>query len=186
MKRIAKDELAKVSNLMNTYFLDMIGADPEQGALIRRAEISEEYDILVYGPSDRSLNPDRDLNGASRRALTLAFILALTKVSEVEAPNIIDTPLGMMSGYVKYSVLKTAIQKSSQLVLLLTRSEIADCEDVLDDEAGRIYRLTNPAHYPLILEHEPEAAWATVLRCDCNHREQCRICQRRVDTVEVE
>ena len=61
--------------------------------------------------------PDRDLNGASRRALTLAFILALTKVSEVEAPNIIDTPLGMMSGYVKRSVLMTAIRESSQLEL---------------------------------------------------------------------
>ena len=36
------------------------------------------------------LNPDRDLNGASRRALTIAFILALTDVSEVEAPNTID------------------------------------------------------------------------------------------------
>ena len=182
-ERITKEELAKVSNLMNTYFLEMIGADPEQGALIRRADISEEFDILVYGPNDRKLNPDRDLNGASRRALTLAFILSLTKVSEVEAPNIIDTPLGMMSGYVKSSVLKTAIRESSQLVLLLTRSEIADCEDILDAEAGKVFTLTNPAHYPFILEHEPKETVATVLRCECDHRGQCRTCQRRVDTM---
>ena len=107
-ERITNDELAKVSDLMNTFFLEMIGSDPEQGAIIQRAEISPEFDILVYGPNDRTLNPDRDLNGASRRALTLAFILALTKVSGVEAPNVIDTPLGTMSGYVKRSVLRTA------------------------------------------------------------------------------
>ena len=106
-ERITNEELAKVSSQMNAFFLEMIGSDPEYGSTIRRAEISPEFDILVYGPNDRTLNPDRDLNGASRRALTLAFILALTKVSGVEAPNVIDTPLGMMSGYVKRSVLRT-------------------------------------------------------------------------------
>ena len=179
--RMAKEELAKVSKLMDKFFLEMIGADPEQGSIIRKAVISERFDILVYGSNDRPLNPDRDLNGASRRALTLAFILALTKVSEVEAPNIIDTPLGMMSGYVKRSVLMTAIRESSQLVLFLTRSEITDCEDILDKEAGQVITLTNPAHYPIMLEHEPESEVATIIRCGCNHRRQCRICKRRMD-----
>ena len=108
LERLKKEELARVSDLMNEIFLDMIGSDGEQGAIIRKAIISAEFDIVVYGPDSRLLSPDRDLNGASRRALTLAFILALTKVSEVEAPNIIDTPLGMMSGYVKSSVVEAA------------------------------------------------------------------------------
>lgn len=179
--RITNDELSKVSELMNSIFLEMIGADPEQGAIIRRAEINMDFDIVVYGPSDRTLNPDRDLNGASRRALTLAFILALTKVSEVEAPNVIDTPLGMMSGYVKRSVLKTAIRESSQLILFLTRSEIADCEEIIDAEAGRVLTLTNPAHYPLMLVNDPKVNERTVLRCECSHRKECRLCQRRMD-----
>lgn len=179
--RITNEELGKVSELMNSIFLEMIGADPEQGAIIRRAEINQHFDIVVYGPSDRTLNPDRDLNGASRRALTLAFILALTKVSEVEAPNVIDTPLGMMSGYVKRSVLRTAIRESSQLVLFLTRSEIADCEEILDEEAGRVITLTNPVHYPRMLMNDPQVNERTVLRCECNHRQECRLCQRRLD-----
>ena len=79
-ERITSEELHKVSDLMNNIFLEMIGADPEQGAIIRHTEISQDFDIIVYGPNKRTLNPDRDLNGASRRALTLAFILALTKV----------------------------------------------------------------------------------------------------------
>ena len=179
--RITNEELDKVSELMNTIFLEMIGADPEQNAIIQKAEISKEFDILVYGPDNRALNPDRDLNGASRRALTLAFILALTRVSEVRAPNVIDTPLGMMSGYVKRSVLKTAIRESSQLVLFLTRSEIADCEDILDTEAGRVITLTNPAHYPRMLVNDPQVKERKVLQCECNHRKECPVCQRRID-----
>ena len=179
--RMTNEELIKVSRLMNSIFLDMIGADPEQGAVIQKAKISDDFDILVYGPNDRPLNPDRDLNGASRRALTLAFILALTKVSEVEAPNVIDTPLGMMSGYVKRSVLKTSIRESSQLVLFLTRSELADCEEILDAEAGRVITLTNPAHYPRMLVNDPQVKERKVLRCECNHRQECELCQRQMD-----
>lgn len=179
--RITSEELTKVSELMNALFLEMIGADPEQGSIIRRAEISGDFDIVVYGPNGQTLNPDLDINGASRRALTLAFILALTKVSEVKAPNVIDTPLGMMSGFVKRSVLKTAIRECSQLILFLTRSEIADCEEILDSEAGSVITLTNPAHYPRMLVNDPQVQERMVIQCKCNHRQECTLCQRRAD-----
>ncbi|MDW3206068.1 MAG: AAA family ATPase [Alphaproteobacteria bacterium] len=185
--RITNEELHKVSQLMNDIFLEMIGADPEQGAIIRRAEISTEFDIIVYGPNDRTLNPDRDLNGASRRALTLAFILALTKVSEVEAPNVIDTPLGMTSGYVKRSILRTAVRESAQLILFLTHDEIAGCEEIIDEAAGVVLTLTNPAHYPKMLVNNPGVTERKVLRCECNHRSECQLCQRRTDAdVQLE
>jgi DNA sulfur modification protein DndD len=180
--KITSEELVRVSEQMNEIFLEMIGADPEQFAIIRRAEISEAFDIIVYGPQNRTLDPDRDLNGASRRALTLAFILALTLVSEVEAPNVIDTPLGMMSGYVKRSVLRTAIQKSAQLILFLTHDEIAGCEEILDDAAGVVVTLTNPSHYPKMLVNNPNFTEQTILSCDCTHRDECQLCARIVDT----
>jgi len=166
---------------MNSIFLEMIGADPEQGAIIRRAEISREFDIIVYGPNNRTLNPDRDLNGASRRALTLAFILALTKVSEVEAPNVIDTPLGMTSGFVKRSILRTAVRESAQLILFLTHDEIAGCEEIIDEAAGMVFTLTNPAHYPRMLVNDPGVVERKVIRCGCDHRSECQLCQRRPD-----
>jgi DNA sulfur modification protein DndD len=178
-RRITSEELAEVSRLMNVIFLQMIGADPQQNAIIKKAEISSEFDILVVGPENRKLDPDRDLNGASRRALTLAFILALTKVSDVEAPNVIDTPLGMMSGYVKKSVLRTAIEHSSQLILFLTHSEIEGCEEILDEYAGVVTTLTNTTHYPRMLVNDPGVERETVLRCGCNHRTHCRVCERR-------
>ena len=185
--KITSEELVRVSEKMNEIFLEMIGADPEQFAIIRRAEINKDFDIKVYGPQERTLDPDRDLNGASRRALTLAFILALTLVSDVEAPNVIDTPLGMMSGYVKRSVLRTAIQKSSQLILFLTHDEIAGCEEILDDAAGIVVTLTNPSHYPKMLVNDPHFTEQTILACDCKHREECQLCARILDAeVEVE
>ena len=184
-ERITNEELQKVSDLMNSIFLEMIGADPEQGAIIRRAEVSRDFDIIVYGPNDRTLNPDRDLNGASRRALTLAFILALTKVSEVEAPNVIDTPLGMTSGYVKRSILRTAVRESAQLILFLTHDEISGCEEIIDQAAGEVFTLTNPAHFPKMLVNDPGVEERKVLRCECDHRNECQLCQRHPD-VQVE
>ena len=183
-QRIQTEELDKVSTRMNDLFIDMIGADPEQGAIIKRAEVSRTFDMLVYGPDDRMLNPDRDLNGASRRALTIAFILALTDVSEVEAPNTIDTPLGMMSGFVKRSVLRIATDQSSQLILFLTRDEIKGCESIIDQRAGHVITLTNPAHYPRMLVHKPPIDQAIILRCDCNHRNECQICERRHEETQ--
>ncbi len=185
-KRITNEELNEVSELMNSLFLQMIGADPEQNAIIRRAEISQEFDILVYGTNNVSLNPDMDLNGASRRALTLAFIMALTKVSQVEGPNVIDTPLGMMSGYVKQSVLRTAIRESSQLILFLTRSEIQDCEEILDAEAGNVITLTNTAHYPIRLANDPGVTEQMVLRCECDHSKECDQCELPASIAEDE
>jgi DNA sulfur modification protein DndD len=182
-ERIRREELLKASRLMNDLFLKMIGADPEQNAIIKRAEINELFDIVVYGAEERRLNPDQDLNGASRRALTLSFILALTKVSEVDAPNVIDTPLGMMAGYVKREVLRTAIKESSQLILFLTSEEIANCEDILDSYAGVVTTLTNPAHYPKMLVNRPPAGPIQILRCSCGHRERCTLCDRRLDEV---
>lgn len=181
LERLKSDELVRVSALMNEIFLEMIGADETQGAIIRRASISPEFDILVHGPGDRLLNPDHDLNGASRRALTLAFILALTRVSGVEAPNIIDTPLGMMSGYVKSSVVQVALRNSSQLILFLTRSEIAGTEAILSQHAGIVVTLTNPAHYPRMLLNKPETDVLQALKCGCDHLSSCKICDRRMD-----
>ena len=172
-------ELEQVSDRMNALFLDMIGADAAEKAIIRRAAITPDFRIVVSGPYEQPLDPSQDLNGASRRALTIAFILALAQVSEVEAPNVIDTPLGMMSGYVKQAVLQLASQHSGQLVLMLTHSEIRECEEILDRRAGRVYTLTNPAHYPNILVNDPGTEDSRLIVCNCDHRNHCEVCERR-------
>lgn len=184
VERLKQDELKKVSYEMNRIFLAMVGSQGEANqALIQRAELTSDYEIKVYGLNGHEINPDQDLNGASRRAITLAFILALTKVSLVEAPNIIDTPLGMMSGYVKQSVLLNTIAEGSQTILFLTHDEIRGVETILDKYAGMVYTLTNPAHYPVMLQNKPENLSSGIVRCECNHHQSCEVCSRK--NVEV-
>jgi DNA sulfur modification protein DndD len=161
-------ELKHVSDQMNALFLEMIGADPAQRSIITRAAITPEFRIVVFGSFDHPLDPSQDLNGASRRALTIAFILALTKVGEVESPNVMDTPLGMTSGYVKRAIVQLASQESSQLILFLTHNEIKGCEDILDEHVGKICTFTNPALYPKILANDPGTNDTGIMICDCD------------------
>ena len=68
--------------------------------------VSGSYDVVVHAQEGRTLDVVTDLNGASKRALTLSLIWALMEVAEREAPRIIDTPLGMTSGAVKHQNVK--------------------------------------------------------------------------------
>ena len=87
----------------------------------------------------------------------------------------------------KRSILRTAVRESSQLVLFLTHDEIAGCEDIIDEAAGVVFTLTNPAHYPKMLVNDPGVSERKVLRCECDHRSECQLCQRRADAaVELE
>lgn len=182
---IQQGKMREVSAEMNRLFLGMIVANTEQAqkAIIQKAEITDDYDIVVTGPQGRRLDPDRDLNGASRRAITLSFILALTNVSGVEAPNVIDTPLGMTSGLVRHSILRTAAENATQLILFLTPAEIRDVEDLLDEYAGAVWTMSNTAHYPTMLANEPPASDLRVVLCQCGHRQFCSVCERRGDEL---
>lgn len=172
------DTLGEVSSKMNDIFMNMIVTDVESPAgNIRRAELTPEHDIVVHGPEQRMLDPDRDLSGAQRRALTLAFILALVSVSGVRAPNIIDTPLGMTSGEVRKAVVRYAAENSTQLILFLTSDEIKGVENLLDKFAGRVYTLSHSDHYPKRLKNPPPTSRSETLVCECDYRSWCQVCE---------
>lgn len=192
--------LARVSDRMNTLFLEMVGADPsamagEEAAdkrshVFHSAEITANYEIAVNSAENRTLSPESELNGASKRALTFSFIWALTEVSRVTAPRIVDTPLGMMSGAVKKRVIElittpsgAASDLEKQVVLFLTRDEIRGTEDVIDERAGRVFTFTNSDHYPIDLVNDPDVDEPQILRCECNHHQFCRVCARRNDGI---
>ena len=175
--------LKRVSDRMNELFLSMVGADPGQNAILQGAEIDDKYGIIVRTLEDRTLNPDYEVNGASQRALTFAFIWALTEVSGVVAPRVIDTPLGMMSGNVKRRVLEMVSRAAGedvdrQVILFLTQSEIAHTEDILDNQAGMTVTLTKTDDYPADLMNDPRPDQSEVRLCPCTHRQYCDQCQR--------
>ena len=91
----------------------------------------------------------------------------------------------MTSGYVKRAILSIAANESSQLILFLTHDEIRGCEDILDEKAGCVFTMTNPAHYPKILKNRPRVSDMRVILCNCNHRDSCEICERN-DSARIE
>ena len=178
-ERIKNQELEKVSAQMNNIFLSMIGGDSniDPKGMIRRSELTKDFDIKVFGPNDQPLNPDTELNGASRRAISLSFILALTKVSNVEAANVIDTPLGMTSGLVKASILKNLVEQGSQIIMFLTFDEIKGVEPLLDEYTGSSMTMSFSGHFPRMLANKPAHDGETNI-CKCSHRECCNVCER--------
>lgn len=186
---ILKTELIEVvSDRMNGLFLDIVGGDPDaEVSVFKRVFINDRFDIVIEGSGGKTLDPDFELSGAQQRALTLAFIWALMETSGTEAPRIIDTPLGMTSGGVKHRVVEMITSPRSegtadfQVVLLMTRSEIRDLEELLDERVGVALTLSCSKDYPKDLVNDWGVARPIVRRCDCGHRQVCKTCQRRYD-----
>ena len=180
--KLKTEEIEKVSNFMNEFFLEMIRTAPveERGlTVINETHVSQNFKIEVVSIENKTLDLSTGLNGASQRALTIAFVLALSKVSGVNAPNVVDTPFGMMDDFVKNSVLSVAAQQSSQLVLFLTRSEISGCQDNLSELAGQSCTFSNPAKYPNILKNKPKVGSRRIMICKCDHKSHCDVCESK-------
>ncbi len=183
--RIQDEKLKDVSSEMDLLFRRMIGSDAEN-ALIKSAMITSDFDVVVFSQTDARIDPDLQLNGAARRAITLAFILALAKVSGMRSPNVIDTPLGMMGIQVKQAALATLVEESAQPILFLTYAEIRDIDDALDRYAGSKVTLTMTAHYPTYLRNKPPVEGPEILVCDCGHRDTCELCERVFTSADLE
>ncbi len=181
--KLKTEEIEKVSKLMNEFFLEMIRTAPveERGlTVINETHVSPNFKIEVISIENKTLDLSTGLNGASQRALTIAFVLALSKVSGVNAPNVVDTPFGMMDDFVKNFVLSVAAQQSSQLVLFLTRSEISGCQDNLSELVGQSCTFSNPAKYPTILKNKPKVDSRRIMICKCDHKSHCDVCESKM------
>lgn len=183
------DYVARVSTRMNELFMQIVGSHPDfEAGVFTGVHIAKNYDIVVDTHHDRRLDTDFELNGASQRALTLSFIWALMEVSGVTAPRIIDTPLGMIAGGVKTRMVDAITKPAGpglpdfQVVLLLTRSEVRDVEDLLDQRAGLITTMSCSKDFPEDLVHSWQADHPLIKICRCNHHESCLVCARRYDS----
>ena len=185
---LKSDYVQRVSARMNDLFLDIVGSDPDaEAAVFTGVTINDRFDIVIHTQDGKTLDADYELNGASQRALTLSFIWALMEVAGREAPRIIDTPLGMTSGAVKHRMVELLTSPADtaglayQVVLLMTRSEIRDIEDLLDERAGSVSTLSCSKDYPVDLVNEWGDGAPTVRSCACDHRQICSVCTRRKD-----
>ena len=189
LDRLKSDHVQRVSDRMNQLFLDIVGADPtaDSNLYSRVGIVSGSYDVVVHAQEGRTLDVVTELNGASKRALTFSLIWALMEIAEKEAPRIIDTPLGMTSGAVRRRMVELLTPPAGinglpyQVVLFMTRSEIRDIEALLQDRAGVITTLSCSKDYPVDLVNDWGTHYPVVRTCGCDHRQVCRLCERRED-----
>lgn len=185
---LRSEHVGAVSNRMNEIFMKIVGGAPEMaGAVFQGVHITEKFNIVVGAGNQKTLDTDYEVNGASQRALTLAFIWALMEVSVYVAPRVIDTPLGMTAGGVKRRMVEAITEPVSgehpdyQVILLLTRSEIRDIEHVLDERAGQFTTLSCSNSYPTELVTDWKVDEPRIRACACNHRQFCEVCERPND-----
>ncbi|HWA67417.1 MAG TPA: AAA family ATPase [Mycobacteriales bacterium] len=188
LEMLEGDYVRRVSDRMNELFMDIVGSHPGfEAGVFEGVHIDENYNIIVDTHDGRTLDTDFELNGASQRALTVSFIWALMEVSGTTAPRIIDTPLGMITGGVKTRMVDRITRPSGadlpdfQVVLLLTRSEIRDVEELLDNSAGEIVSISCSKDYPTDLVNPWGIDHPVVRACSCDHHQSCRICARQYD-----
>ena len=182
------DYVQRVSSRMNSLFMTIVGSDPDfEAGVFSGVHIDATYNIVVDTKGGRRLDTDFELNGASQRALTLAFIWALMEISGTTAPRIIDTPLGMVAGGVKTRMVDAITKPAGaelpdfQVILLLTRSEVRDVEELLDERAGVVRTLSCSKDYPEDLTNSWGVDHPIARACKCTHRESCLICARKYD-----
>ena len=102
--------------------------------------LDTDYHLEVF---DRYGTPARpDLSAGERQVLSLAFITAMSRVSEEEAPLVMDTPFGRLSSHHRNSITLHLPALADQLVLFVTDEELRDqARSNLEARIGFEYRL---------------------------------------------
>ena len=92
---------------------------------------------------DRWGTPTRkELSAGERQILSLSFITAMSKLSGEEAPLVMDTPFGRLSGNHLTAVAENLPNLTSQLILFVTDREWDEASKTnLEPRAGAQYEL---------------------------------------------
>lgn len=103
-------------------------------------QLGPDFNLEVF---DRYGLPARpELSAGERQVLSLAFITAMSRISEEEAPLVMDTPFGRLSSQHRNSITMHLPSLTDQLVLFVTDEELRDqARENLEPHIGAEYRL---------------------------------------------
>jgi DNA sulfur modification protein DndD len=103
-------------------------------------ELDSDFNLHVI---DRYGMPARpELSAGERQVLSLSFIAAMSRVSEEEAPIVMDTPFGRLSSAHRNSITEHIPELASQLILFVTDEELREQSRAnLDPRIGMEYLL---------------------------------------------
>lgn len=102
--------------------------------------INKDFELEVIDRYGRPARPE--LSAGERQVLSLSFITAMSRISEEEAPLVMDTPFGRLSSQPRNNVTKFLPDMADQLVLLVTDEELRDqARTNLESRIGNEYLL---------------------------------------------
>jgi DNA sulfur modification protein DndD len=106
----------------------------------QNVRVSDDYQLEVF---DRwGLPARRELSAGERQLLSLAFIVGMAKVTEEEAPLVMDTPFGRLSSAPRENITQHVPEITKQLVLLVTDEELhSRARENLEPRIGMEYEL---------------------------------------------
>jgi DNA sulfur modification protein DndD len=103
-------------------------------------QLGSDYNLEVIDRYGLRARPE--LSAGERQVLSLSFITAMSRVSEEEAPLVMDTPFGRLSSQHRESITKHLPELTTQLVLFVTDEELRDqALENLKSYIGAEYRL---------------------------------------------
>jgi DNA sulfur modification protein DndD len=84
--------------------------------------LDENFNLEVFDRYSKQARPE--LSAGERQVLSLSFITAMSRVSEEEAPLVMDTPFGRLSAKPRSNITANLPALADQLVLLVTDEEL--------------------------------------------------------------
>jgi DNA sulfur modification protein DndD len=102
--------------------------------------LGTDYKLEVIDRYDLPARPE--LSAGERQVLSLSFITAMSRISEEEAPLVMDTPFGRLSSNHRNSITENLPELADQLVLFVTDEELrGQARRNLESSIGAEYRL---------------------------------------------
>lgn len=197
--RIETLQVQKLDEAVNELFMEVISAAETghyQHVGIRAASGGDgQYEPYIVGPQGEE-KPLAMANGASRRAVAAAMILALSKTTATSIPFVADSLLHSLSGSVKRKLVDylTAGTHIGQPILFATRDDLlglsaasdgSTVRDIVVARAGATYTVSGQGDVGgELCRPDPDATeHLQSVVCRCGPDEFCDICERRGDSV---
>lgn len=103
-------------------------------------KLGPDFNLEVIDRYGYSARPE--LSAGERQVLSLSFIMAMSRISDEEAPLVMDTPFGRLSSHHRNAIAEQLPILAAQLVLFVTDEELRDeARQNLESRIGAEYRL---------------------------------------------
>ena len=103
-------------------------------------KLGPDFNLEVIDRYGYSARPE--LSAGERQVLSLSFIMAMSRISDEEAPLVMDTPFGRLSSHHRNAIAEHLPILANQLILFVTDEELRDeARQNMESRIGAEYRL---------------------------------------------